>query len=106
MVVTLLFARSLTRSRVRMGQAIEWLSYTYLMLRMKRNPLQYGLSMTDVEDDPQLQTRRSVKLFRTLYEWHACSAHTAARLCYHTCPRQFSAASSSRRVPASWTRRA
>ena len=46
------------RADVRMRQAIEWLSYTYLMLRMKRNPLQYGLSMTDVEDDPQLQTRR------------------------------------------------
>ena len=39
-------------------QAIEWLSYTYLYIRMKRNPLQYGLSMNDVEDDPQLTVRR------------------------------------------------
>ena len=37
---------------------MEWLSYTYLVLRMKRNPLQYGMSIADVEDDPQLAVRR------------------------------------------------
>jgi antiviral helicase SLH1 len=37
---------------------MEWLSYTYLVLRMRRNPLQYGLTTADVEDDPQLARRR------------------------------------------------
>jgi len=39
-------------------QAVDWLNYTYMALRMKRNPLQYGLTLIDLEDDPQLVNRR------------------------------------------------
>lgn len=39
-------------------QAVDWLNYTYMTLRMKRNPLQYGLTLMDLEDDPQLVNRR------------------------------------------------
>lgn len=39
-------------------EAIEWLSYTYLFVRMRINPQVYGLNYTDVEDDPSLDTKR------------------------------------------------
>lgn len=39
-------------------EAIEWLSYTYLFVRMRINPQVYGLNYTDVEEDPSLDTKR------------------------------------------------
>ena len=39
-------------------EAIEWLSYTYLFVRMRINPLVYGLNYSDVEDDPSLDAKR------------------------------------------------
>jgi len=44
--------------RAALRQAVDWLNYTYMALRMKRNPLQYGLTLMDLEDDPQLVNRR------------------------------------------------
>ncbi|XP_065206562.1 activating signal cointegrator 1 complex subunit 3 [Planococcus citri] len=38
--------------------AIEWLSYTYLFVRMKRNPQEYGINYTDVENDFTLFNKR------------------------------------------------
>ncbi|KAF6205050.1 hypothetical protein GE061_019217 [Apolygus lucorum] len=40
------------------SEAVEWLSYTYLYVRMRINPQVYGLNYLDVEDDPLLDTRR------------------------------------------------
>lgn len=37
---------------------IEWLSYTYLFCRMKKNPLVYGLTYGDIEEDRTLEIRR------------------------------------------------
>lgn len=39
-------------------EAIEWLSYTYLFVRMRINPQVYGLNYTDVEEDPSLTLHR------------------------------------------------
>ncbi|CRL02261.1 CLUMA_CG015304, isoform A [Clunio marinus] len=39
-------------------EAIEWLSYTYLYVRMRLNPQVYGLNYTDVEEDPSLEAKR------------------------------------------------
>lgn len=39
-------------------EAIEWLSYTYLFVRMRINPQVYGCSYTDVQDDPSLERKR------------------------------------------------
>lgn len=47
-------------------EAIEWLSYTYLFVRMKINPLVYGLTYSDVEDDPSLDAKRRQLI-------HACA---------------------------------
>jgi activating signal cointegrator complex subunit 3 len=39
-------------------EAIEWLSYTYLYVRMKKNPQVYGLNYDDLEDDHNLEVHR------------------------------------------------
>ena len=35
--------------------AVKWLSYTYLFVRIKKNPLVYGISYQDCQDDPGLR---------------------------------------------------
>lgn len=37
-----------------LDEAISWMRYTYLWVRMQRNPTSYGLRLRDLEDDPQL----------------------------------------------------
>ena len=40
------------------NEAVEWLSYTYLFVRMRVYPQMYGINYQDVEDDPYLECRR------------------------------------------------
>jgi hypothetical protein len=46
-------------------EAIAWLSYTYLYVRMMQNPLPYGLSWQELAADPRLDARRC--------DWRCCS---------------------------------
>lgn len=39
-------------------EGVQWLSYTYLFVRVRLNPLVYGISYTDVQDDPMLEKWR------------------------------------------------
>ncbi|KAK3097478.1 hypothetical protein FSP39_009969 [Pinctada imbricata] len=39
-------------------EAVKWLSYTYLFVRMKCNPLVYGINYNAVETDPSLENHR------------------------------------------------
>ena len=39
-------------------EAVQWLGYSYLFVRMQRNPLTYGIGWTEIRDDPQLVQRR------------------------------------------------
>lgn len=39
-------------------EAVRWLSYTYMFVRMKCNPLAYGLTYRNLEDDPALEQHR------------------------------------------------
>lgn len=39
-------------------EAAQWLSYSYLFVRMQRNPLTYGIDWSEIRDDPQLVQRR------------------------------------------------
>ncbi len=41
-----------------MQEAIEWIGYTYLFVRMKRNPFNYGMKHDETVDDPQLGNKR------------------------------------------------
>jgi pre-mRNA-splicing helicase BRR2 len=40
-------------------EATTWLGYSYLYVRMLRNPLLYGVPPSALEDDPQLEGRRA-----------------------------------------------
>lgn len=42
-------------------EAIAWLGYTYLSIRMKRNPLAYGITPKDISMDPSL-TVKSIEI--------------------------------------------
>ncbi|ORX48547.1 Sec63-domain-containing protein [Hesseltinella vesiculosa] len=39
-------------------EAVQWLGYTYLYVRMLRQPALYGISADDLEDDPYLEQKR------------------------------------------------
>ncbi|KAL8832237.1 MAG: hypothetical protein Q9170_004958 [Blastenia crenularia] len=39
-------------------EAVQWLGYSYLFVRMQRNPYTYGIDWAEVRDDPQLVQRR------------------------------------------------
>jgi activating signal cointegrator complex subunit 3 len=41
------------------NEAAIWLSYTFLFIRMCKNPLPYGMTFEDVFSDPRLQTKRT-----------------------------------------------
>jgi len=38
--------------------AVQWMGYSYLFVRMKRNPIAYGIEWTEIRDDPELVQRR------------------------------------------------
>ncbi|CAK9780073.1 Sec63-domain-containing protein [Cutaneotrichosporon oleaginosum] len=40
-------------------EAISWIGYTYLFVRMRREPFIYGMSHDEPRDDPQLGNKRS-----------------------------------------------
>lgn len=40
------------------SEAIHWLGYTFLFVRMLRNPLIYGIAETTLQEDPRLTKRR------------------------------------------------
>nr|POE89847.1 putative helicase mug81 [Quercus suber] len=52
-------------------EAITWLGYSYLFVRMRRNPVAYGIEWTEMRDDPNLVQRRRdliVKAARVLQQ--------------------------------------
>ena len=40
------------------SEAVEWLSYTYLYIRMRKNPQVYGIKYQELREDPTLLTNR------------------------------------------------
>ncbi|KAK5372430.1 putative steryl acetyl hydrolase mug81 [Exophiala xenobiotica] len=52
------------------AEAVTWLGYSYLFVRMKKNPSAYGIEVAESMDDPQLGQRRRkliVDAARTLH---------------------------------------
>ncbi|KAA8650269.1 RNA helicase SLH1 [Aspergillus tanneri] len=40
------------------AEAVQWLGYSYLFVRMKREPRNYGIEYAEIRDDPMLVQRR------------------------------------------------
>lgn len=52
-------------------EAVQWLGYSYLFVRMQRNPLTYGIDWAEIRDDPTLVQRRrllAIQAARTLQQ--------------------------------------
>lgn len=50
-------------------EAVQWIGYSYLFVRMQRNPLTYGIDWAEIRDDPTLVQRRrqlAIQAARTL----------------------------------------
>ncbi|KAI9848594.1 MAG: hypothetical protein M1837_007263 [Sclerophora amabilis] len=39
-------------------EGVQWIGYSYLFVRMQRNPLSYGIDWAEIRDDPHLVQRR------------------------------------------------
>lgn len=39
-------------------EGIQWLGYTYMMVRMRQNPFAYGIDWREIKDDPSLHNKR------------------------------------------------
>ncbi|KAI0972748.1 Sec63 Brl domain-containing protein [Xylaria arbuscula] len=51
--------------------AVQWIGYSYLFVRMKKNPMNYGIEWAESRDDPQLVQRRrqlAIQAARTLQQ--------------------------------------
>ena len=54
-----------------LSEAVQWLGYSYLFVRMLRNPLTYGIDWAEIRDDPRLVQRRRrlvIEAARTLQQ--------------------------------------
>ncbi|KAK8080640.1 Sec63 Brl domain-containing protein [Apiospora hydei] len=50
-------------------EAVQWIGYSYLFVRMQRNPMTYGIEWAEIRDDPNLVQRRrqlAIQAARTL----------------------------------------
>ncbi|KAI8635282.1 Sec63 Brl domain-containing protein [Xylariaceae sp. FL1651] len=51
--------------------AVQWIGYSYLFVRMRKSPMTYGIEWAEIRDDPQLVQRRrqlAIQAARTLQQ--------------------------------------
>lgn len=52
-------------------EAVQWIGYSYLFVRMQRSPMAYGIEWSEIRDDPTLVQRRrqlAIQAARTLQQ--------------------------------------
>lgn len=49
------------------SEAVTWLGYSYLFVRMQRNPIAYGIDWAEMMDDPQLVQRRRTLIIQAAH---------------------------------------
>lgn len=52
-------------------EAVRWLGYTYLFVRMRQNPFSYGLEWKDLQEDPQLVGKRREMIINAARRLHS-----------------------------------
>ena len=52
-------------------EAVQWLGYTYMFVRMRKNPFTYGIEWDEVATDPQLYERRKKMIVTAARRLHA-----------------------------------
>lgn len=53
-----------------LDEAVQWLGYTYLYVRMRKNPLAYGMNWSQLSEDPLLGERRRTLLTEAARRLH------------------------------------
>lgn len=61
-----------------MDDAVRWLGYTYMYVRMQKNPLTYGMSREEVANDPSLIAKRNY-----LANWAATKLSDARMIAFN-----------------------
>ncbi len=56
--LTVKLCSCLTGTVTNVDEAVRWLSYSYLYVRMRKNPLVYGITYQELRDDPTLEKKR------------------------------------------------
>lgn len=51
-------------------EGVQWLGYTYLYVRMKKNPLSYGIKWDELQNDPLLVQRRRDMIIEAARKLH------------------------------------
>lgn len=51
-------------------EAVQWLGYTYMFVRMRKNPFTYGIDWEEVASDPQLYDRRKTMIVNAAKRLH------------------------------------
>eukprot|EP00043_Microstomoeca_roanoka_P014404 m.142887 g.142887 ORF g.142887 m.142887 type:complete len:2149 (-) comp16005_c1_seq1:147-6593(-) len=54
-------------------EAVQWLSFTYLYIRMLRNPSLYGVTSDDLRDDPKLEQVRASLIHSAAVQLDKCN---------------------------------
>lgn len=52
-------------------EAVQWLGYTYMFVRMRKNPFTYGIDWEEVANDPQLYDRRKNMIINAARRLHS-----------------------------------
>lgn len=52
-------------------EAIQWLGYTYMFVRMRKNPFTYGIDWEEIANDPQLYERRKKMIVAAARRLHS-----------------------------------
>ena len=66
-------------------EATLWLSYTYLFVRMLKNPLAYGVPWHELSADPRLEGRRKVLISDAARQLEKCAPvlHSSSSALHH-----------------------
>lgn len=51
-------------------EGIQWLGYTYMMVRMKQNPFAYGIDWQEIREDPLLHNKRRQMIIASARRLH------------------------------------
>ena len=51
-------------------EAVKWLGYTYMFVRMKQNPFTYGIDWEEIINDPQLYEKRRQIIIKAARRLH------------------------------------
>ncbi|CAR21748.1 RNA helicase [Lachancea thermotolerans CBS 6340] len=75
-------------------EGIQWLGYTYLYVRMRKNPFSYGINWDEIRDDPQLYERRKNMIISAARRLHTLQMIVFDEVSLHFIPKDLGRISS------------